>query len=312
MARRVDQGTGSRCVNVAGIVSEAADRWPGVPDTSQARGIIAMTVGAGLLTVSDAVTKHLTADYPVGQVICLRHAAAMLFILPYAWAVTGIGALKIVDVRGQLLRGLLFLSGATLLVISLRFLPLSFVTVVLFSSPLFVALVSAPVLGERVHRYQWIAIAVGFVGVLMVVRPGPRAAEWAAIVPVVAAFSNALRDTFTRRLSRTETSISILFWSGAMVALAALFTFPFGWEPVGLDGGMWFLAAGLSNAAAQFLVIEAFRHGTAALVAPFRYSALLWAMLIGFTVWGEVPDVWMAGGAVVLVCAGLYMLRGPR
>jgi len=276
------------------------------------RGILAMTVGIGLLTVSDAVTKHLTADYPVGQVICLRQVAALCFMLPYAWMVTGIGALKPVDVRGQLLRGFLFLAGATFLVISLRLLPLSYVTVVLFSSPLFVALVSAPVLGERVHRHQWIAITVGFVGVLLIVRPGSRAVEWAAAVPVVAALSNALRDTFTRRLSRTDTSISILFWSGVIVSVAGLFTLPLGWKPIGLDGAMWFVAAGLANAAAQFLVIEAFRLGAAALVAPFRYSGLLWAMLIGFAVWGEVPDVWMLAGGAIVVCAGLYMLRLTR
>jgi drug/metabolite transporter (DMT)-like permease len=130
-------------------------------------------------------------------------------------------------------------------------------------------------------------------------------------VPVVAALSNALRDTFTRRLSRTDTSISILFWSGVIVSLAGLFTLPFGWKPIGLDGAMWFVAAGLANAAAQFLVIEAFRLGAAALVAPFRYSGLLWAMLIGFAVWGEVPDVWMLAGGAIVVCAGLYMLGPP-
>jgi drug/metabolite transporter (DMT)-like permease len=282
---------------------------------SSVRGILAMLAGAGLLTLSDAATKHLTASYPLGQVLCLRQLAALLFVLPYAWIVTGTQALRIVDGRGQLLRGGLFLAGSIIVVVSLHHLPLSFVSVVLFSSPLFVAAISAPVLGERVYAYQWMAIAVGFFGVLLIVQPGTRGAEWIALLPVLGACLNALRDTFTRRLSRTDTSMSILFWSGVIVCIGGAFTLWFGWIPLDFQGGMWFLAAGLSNAAAHFMVIEAFRLGRAAVVAPFRYSGLLWAMLVGFLVWSEVPDVWMVTGAVIVVAAGVFMLRrsaGPR
>jgi drug/metabolite transporter (DMT)-like permease len=101
----------------------------------------------------------------------------------------------------------------------------------------------------------------------------------------------------------------MLLWSGVAVMLAGLCTLPFGWNPVDLKGAGWFLAAGLFNAAAHFLAIEAFRMGNAALVAPFRYTGLLWAMLIGFLIWREVPDAWMLAGAAVVVCAGSYMLR---
>ena len=276
---------------------------------SSVRGIFAMLAGAGLLTLSDAATKHLTENYPLGQVLCLRQLAALFFILPYAWIVTGTRALRIVDGRGQLVRGVLFLAGTIIVVVSLHHLPLSFVSVVLFSSPLFVAAISAPMLGERVYAYQWVAIAVGFVGVLLIVQPGTRGTEWIALLPVLGAFLNAVRDAFTRRLSQTDTSISILFWSGVVVCIGGAFTLPLGWKSIDANGGMWFLAAGLSNAAAQFLVIEAFRLGRAAVVAPFRYSGLLWAMLIGFLAWREVPDAWMVTGAVIVVGAGLFMLR---
>jgi drug/metabolite transporter (DMT)-like permease len=268
-----------------------------------------MLAGAGLLTLSDAATKHLTEEYPLGQVLCLRQFAALLFILPYAWAVTGTRALRIVDRGGQLLRGILFLAGSVIVVVSLHHLPLSFVSCVLFASPLFVAAVSAPILGERVYTYQWVAIAVGFFGVLLIVQPGTRGVAWIALVPVLGACLNAVRDAYTRRLSRTDTSMSILFWSGVLVCIGGLFTIPLGWKSIDANGGLWFLAAGLSNAAAHFFVIEAFRLGKAALVAPFRYSGLLWAMLIGFLVWGEVPDAWMLTGAAIVVCAGVYMLR---
>ena len=273
------------------------------------RGIAAMTVGAGLLTLNDAASKYLTEHYPVGQVLCLRQAAALLFMLPYAWAVTGFHALRPVNYGGQLLRGMLFVGSAAFTLTGLSLLPLSFVTIVLFSGPLFVALMSAPVLGERVSVHQWIAIAAGFAGVLLIVRPAGSGFAWVMLLPLCAAFINGVRDAFTRRLSRTDSSIAVLLWSGVTVVGAGLYTIPLGWTRVDGEGAAWFLAAGLLNAAAHFMAIEAFRLGNAAVVAPFRYTGLLWAMLLGFTIWREVPDAWMLAGAAVLVCAGIYMLR---
>lgn len=278
-------------------------------EPSVLRAVIAMVAGAGLLTLNDAVTKHLTGQYPIGQVICLRQLAAFLFIVPYAVSVTGLHALRVVDRGGQLMRALLFVAANGLIVWSLSLLPLSQVTVVLFSSPVFVALFSARLLRERVDARQWLAIGGGFLGVILIVRPGGVAFAWAALVPVLAAFTNGFRDAFTRRLSRTETSISVLFWSGLMVMAAGFLTSPLGWQGVDAAGAAWFLAAGLFNASAHFMVIEALRLGRAAIVAPFRYSGLLWAMLVGFLVWGEAPDAWMLAGAAVVVASGLYMIR---
>lgn len=278
-------------------------------EPSPLRGIGAMVAGAGLLTLNDAVSKHLTESYPIGQIICLRQAAAFLFILPYAMATTGTSALRVVNRGGQSLRALLFAAGTGVVLWSLSLLPLSFVIVVLFSSPIFVAMLSAPVLGERVDGRQWAAIAAGFIGVLVIVRPAGGGFEWAALLPVCAALTNGLRDTLTRRLSRTETSISVLFWSGVVVMAAGLFTIPFGWQAVDARGAAWFLAAGACNAAAHFMVIEALRLGRAAVVAPFRYSGLVWAMLVGFLVWNELPDLWMLAGAAIMIASGTYMIR---
>lgn len=278
-------------------------------NASSLRGIAVMTAGAGLLTLNDAASKYLTEYYPVGQVVCLRQAAAIAFMLPYAWAVTGIAALRPVNHGGQLLRGLLFVGSTGFTLTGLSLLPLSFVTIVLFSGPLFVALMSAPVLGERVGFHQWIAIGCGFLGVLIIVRPTGSAFAWAMLLPLGAAITNGFRDALTRRLSRTDSSIAVLLWSGVIVMIAGLLTLPFGWKPVDLHGAGWFLLAGFLNAAAHFVVIEAFRLGRAAVVAPFRYTGLLWAMLVGFIVWREVPDAWMLAGAAIVVCAGLYMLR---
>lgn len=282
-------------------------------EPSVLRGVLAMVAGAGLLTLNDAVSKHLAHSYPVGQVICLRQLAALAFVVPYVMSVAGSGALRAVDRTGQLLRAVLFAASAGLIVWSLSLLPISIVTVVLFSSPIFVALFSMPLLGERVDGRQWAAIAGGFLGVLLIIRPA-GGFTWVVLLPVLATLVNGLRDAFTRRLSRTETSVSILFWSGVAVALAGLLTLPLGWQPVDLAGAAWFLAAGLFNATAHFMVIEALRLGRAAVVAPFRYSGIVWAMLVGFLVWGETADAWMLAGAAIVVLSGVYMIRlvAPR
>ena len=184
---------------------------------STLRGILAMTAGAGLLVLNDAATKYLMEHYPIGQVMCLRQAAAFAFILPYAWATVGLRTLRIVNYRGQALRAALNTGGVIMVFYSLHLLPLTFVTAVLFSGPLWVALLSAPVLGERVHPYQWIAIAVGFAGMLLIVRPAGSDWGWIGVLPVLCAASNGLRDIVTRFVSRTDSSLSMLLWSGALI-----------------------------------------------------------------------------------------------
>jgi drug/metabolite transporter (DMT)-like permease len=273
------------------------------------KGIVMMVAGAALFTGNDAVSKYLVEMYPVGQVISLRQAATLIVIVPYVMLATGWGALRVTAWAGQLARGLLFTCSAALMVLGLSLLPLATVTAIIFSSPIFVALFSGPLLGERVSRTRWIAILIGFVGVLVAVRPVTGPFEWALLLPLAAAAVNALRDILTRHLSRTETSISILFWSTIIVMLAGFGTFPFGWEPVTAGAGAWFVLAGVFNAGAHFLMIEGLRFGAAAVIAPFRYTALIWAMLIGFFVWRDVPDVWIVLGGIIIITGGVYMLR---
>ncbi len=276
------------------------------------KGMLLMVVGVLLLTINDAVTKHLVLSYPVGQVICLRQAATLLVLVPYVMLATGWGALRVVNWPGQLMRGLLFIAGSVCIVWSLELLPLAMVITILFTIPIFVAVFSAPVLGERVGIHRWVAVIGGFAGVLIVMQPGAATFQWALLLPVAAAFINAFRDVLTRFLSRTETSVAILFWSNIILMAGAAASAPFGWEPVGMSAALWFVVAGVSNGAAHFFIIEALRAGEASAVAPVRYTALIWAALLGFVVWGEVPGLWLWAGAAVIVASSLYMIRAER
>lgn len=274
------------------------------------KGLAAAAGGILLLTLNDAVSKYLAESFPVGQVICLRQAATLLVIVPYVALATGRSALRVASWPGQLTRGLLFVAGASLMVLALSLLPLATVITIMFASPSFIAAFSLPLLAERVGVNRWIAILAGFAGVLIVVRPGTTSFEWALLIPVAGSLTNALRDIMTRRLSRTETSISILFWSAVVVTAASAVTALSGWRAVPMSAAAWFVAAGLLNTGAHFLLIEAYRLGEAALIAPVRYTALLWATLLGWLVWGQLPDAWVLAGAAVIVGSGLYMVRG--
>ncbi len=272
------------------------------------RGIVLMIVAVGLLTVNDGLAKYLTERYPVGQVLCLRHFAVMLVIAPYAAFVAGWSTLRARNWAGQGARGVLFIAGAGLMVLAVKLLPLATVTSLTMTAPIFVAALSVPFLGERVNAARWFAILGGFTGVLLIVRPGSAAFEWALLLALGAALANGVRDLVTRRLARTETSLSILFWSNVAVAIGGLATIASDWQPLDGTGLAWFLFAGVLNALAHFVAIEAMRSGEAALVAPFRYTALVWAVVVGFIVWGHLPDAWVIAGATVIAASGIAMI----
>ena len=152
----------------------------------------------------------------------------------------------------------------------------------------------------------------GFMGVLIIIRPGTEAMQWAAIFPLGSALAGALRDLITRSASATEHSNAVLATSTAAAALAGLVTLPFGWEPIALkDLGVMALS-GVLLGSAHFLMIESFRYGEAGLVVPFKYLNLMFAVLVGFLVWGDLPDAWTWVGSAVLVTSGLYILHRER
>jgi drug/metabolite transporter (DMT)-like permease len=273
------------------------------------KGIATMVFGVALLTANDAVTKYLTQSHPVGQVICLRQAATLLVIVPYVMAVTGWGALRVVSWGGQFTRGMLFVANAALIVWAFSLLPLATVITIMFASPIITAAISTPMLAERVGRARWIAILCGFAGVLVVLRPGAEGFEWALLIAVGASVANSLRDVVTRLLSRTETSIAILFWSTVIVMLAGALSAPFGWNPVSGEAALWFVVAGVFNASAHFLLIVALRLGEATVVTPVRYTSLIWATMLGYAVWGELPDGWVVAGSALIIASGLLMLQ---
>ena len=280
--------------------------------SNAANGVCIMILGAGVLSMNDAATKYLAETYPMGQVLGLRQSVALLVILAYVWWSGSWEKLRINHRSGQAWRAAVHCGSAVLIIWALTLLPIATVTAIVFSSPLVVLIFSMRFLGEGVSWQRWIAVIIGFTGVLVIVRPGGVSFEWALLVAVSAAIVSGFRDLLTRRLSRTDTSISMLFWASALLITLSLLTIPFGWHPLTLGGSFWLIINGLLNAGAHFLMIEALRLGDAALVSPFRYSAILWAILTGFIVWNQLPDTFTVVGAAMLIISGILISRPSR
>lgn len=277
------------------------------------KGIAAMITGMAFLTLSDAVSKHLTQTYPIGQVICIRQLASLLFVAVFVGRRGGrVASLRPKNVRVQILRGLAFVCSSYTIVLSLSLLPLPTVTAITFAGPIMIALMSAPLLGERVAPAVWAATVLGFVGMLVIIRPGSADFTWALLIPVAAALASSLRDILARILARTDDSIAILLWSSVIVALATVPTAFWGWEVVSAPVWGLFLLAGLVNFCAHLLIIESYRLGRAAVIAPFKYTSLLWSAILGFFIWGDVPSGWVWVGSAILVASGLWILRMQR
>lgn len=276
------------------------------------RGVLCM-IGAGLfLTLNDAVLKWLTGDYPVGQIMFLRGLFVFLPISLLVWHAGGLRSLRVRRVTPHLLRGGLMIAGTFLFINGLRHLPFADAISITFAGPLFVTALAAPLLGEVIRWRRWLAVGIGFAGVLIIIRPTSEVAQWAAIFPLAASMTGALRDILTRKMAQHDSSISVMFYSTIAVTLAGGTTFIGGWQPVAWQDLGLLLLCGTLLGCAHFLMIESFRLAEAALVVPFKYVSMVWAVLLGLVVWGDIPDGWTFLGTAVVIGSGLYILHRER
>ena len=285
-------------------MSDSPSAASGVP-----RSILLMTAGCALLTVNDSIMKSLTVGYPTGETIFVR---GLFVAIPIALLVVrggGLHALRVTNLRGQLLRAALLAGSMFLFVTSLGFLPLADAIALTFAGPLILTAVAPWALGERVGWRRRCAVAVGFAGVLIMLAPGGEGLRWAALLPLGTALFEAARDIVTRRLVATESSLSLTACSLGFVTLCALATAGHGWRPMSVGDAGLLAMAGCCVSVAFILMTDAFRHAEASLVAPFRYSSVLWAMLIGAIAFGDRPSPAMLAGACLVVGSGLYILH---
>ncbi len=290
------------------------------------RGIGFILVGASVFPVQDVVIKGLSGDYPVLEIVLVRSLVALGLFGWLVWWERDSAAFSIQRPWLHAARGSLGLLSFTTYYMALAALPLATVTAVAFAAPLFVTALSALVLGEPVDGRRWRAVLVGFVGVLVVLRPGVAAFEPAALLAVLSALCYAVSQTMTRHLGRTHSGATIVLTATLVAAVVAgvggllaggggrgaglhpsLAFLVRGWvlPPWGALGRM--MLCGLIAAVGIYCLTQAYRLAPAGTVAPFEYVMIGWAVLWGYVFWGDVPGRLTALGVAMTVGAGLYV-----
>lgn len=276
------------------------------------RGIAAMLLACAFFACMDAMLKTLAGHYPPLQVMALRGFTALPLVCLYiAWRreVGGVFNRKL-RWRLHLLRAVLNMTMLVLFVHGLKTLGLVEAYTLTFIAPLLMVLIAVPMLGESILPRHWVAIGLGFTGVVIALRPEQGAfLSTGAVAILVAAVCYALSNMLGRLISRTEPSAALVFWTTIGLAVGGGLLSAPQWVPI-QPQHTWVLAGlAISGFLGQLAIAEAFRHGQAAAIAPFEYSALAWALLIDWLFWQAAPDAWTLGGGALIIASGLWLAR---
>jgi len=269
-----------------------------------------MLTGVAAFAIMDASLKWLTAFYPSAQVAALRGLAALPVV--FAWALYAGGAGQLMRIRWplHLIRGVLAVFMMLSFTFALKELSLAKAYALFFVAPLLIAVFSIFMLGERVQRTQWVAILVGFAGVMIVLRPGAVGFGLLGTIAVLGtAFCYALSSVLVKIIGRTDSTQSMIFWMTCMLSIGATLIALSDWQPIERQHFALIGTIAITGAIGQWGITEAFKRAPAASVAPLEYSGLAWVILIDLFVWSVKPEWQTLAGAAVIIGSGLYLLR---
>jgi len=300
-------------------------------NTATRRGILALTLGIAIFSVQDVILKQLSGDYPLYQAMLLRSLAALPFHIAIVWWFDG--RLSTITTPGwfrMLARGLLNFTAYTSYYLGLAYMPMADTVALFFTCPLFITLTAALFLKERVGLLTALAVAMGFAGVILIVKPEGGNVELAALLPIFGAVCYAISMVIARSMGRVETAAAMAFWGNVCfllgaLALTAIFAsgqfagashpsiafLTRGWMTPSL-GDFWLMAGcGLISAIGITLLTYAYQTAPAAGIAPFEYSFMFWGVLWGWVFWGNLPDLLAWLGIAVIIGAGLLVSTQP-
>jgi len=288
------------------------------------KGIGFKLISALLFAAMSALVRQLGDVSPVGQMVFFRSAFAILpVVVIYAFRGELSSAVYTSRPLGQLGRGLLSVCGMFSNFAALTMLPLADATAISFASPLITVVLAAIILKERVRIYRWSAVLVGFMGVIVMLIPhmdfgryamtgATAAATIGSMLTVLSAFCNAGTVIQTRRLTQSETTSSIVFYFSLVCAIAGALTLPFEWHEPTAAELIKLIMLGILGGLAHIFLTESYRHASASVVAPFDYTSMIWALLLGYWVFGELPDTLVYVGAAIVTGAGLFVIWRER
>ncbi|MGI9301768.1 MAG: DMT family transporter [Gammaproteobacteria bacterium] len=273
-------------------------------------GIAFVLMAVFILTGQDAIIKWLVRDYPLLQIMFIRSVFMIVPAFALLHAKGNLAALKTKRPGGHLLRLVFHFFGFLGFFFALSRMPLAETMALGMTAPLFITLFSGLLLGETVRWRRWLAIFAGFAGVLIIMQPGGGPLDTLGVGAVmIFAVCYALWTIQTRHLSSTETSDVIVFFGAAGFMIVTGFFMPFVWvEPTAFGLGLLMLL-GLIATAGHYCLAQAYRHAPAHVIAPFEYTGLIWAIILGFIVFGDLPSAWMIPGAALVIGSGLYIFQ---
>jgi drug/metabolite transporter (DMT)-like permease len=276
------------------------------------RGIALILASTVFLGASDVTAKYLSATLPSIEIAWIRFLVFALIMSPAMLPGSPLYALRTRRPGLQVMRGVALLASSLFFISGLRFLPIAEASATGFVSPLFVTALSIVFLGERVGVRRWLATAVGLIGVLIILRPGTAAFHPAAFFPIVSALAWACTLIMTRMMSGRELAITTMTYSSIAGVCILSVLVPFVWVAPSWHDVLFGIFIGVASTAGQWIVVLAFRYADASVLAPFSYTQLLWVSILGFVIFGEVPDIWTVTGAVFIVASGLYTAHRER
>jgi drug/metabolite transporter (DMT)-like permease len=272
------------------------------------RGILCMIVATILFAVMHALAKWQVGTYPVGEVMFFRSFFSLIVCAAVLLPIAGLGVLATKRVGAHVARGLSQSVSQTFSVIAFSLMPLAGAIAINFSAPLWAALLSIIWLKERAGPVRWSVLLTGFCGVLIVANPGADAIQIGALFALGNAIMYGSVTVAVRGMTATESTSTLMMWQMLTVAVFHSFLLPFGFQwPTNLDLAL-FVASGITNVAAQYFWTLALRLGPAPAISPFYYLTLVWAVVIGYLAWGDIPTVPLLVGSAIVVVSGLLLL----
>jgi drug/metabolite transporter (DMT)-like permease len=275
------------------------------------RGAAFMTLAVLFMVGIDSSANALVDRYPIHQVIFFRGAGALVPIAVMVAVWGGLKSLRVTSWTPHILRAVFSIAAMVAFFLALRFMTLADTTAIAMAAPLFITVLAIPILGETIGPYRWGAVCVGFVGVLVMLRPSPEGlADPVALLPLAAAFSYGMVQVVTRKYAAGETTQAYTAITSALVtAFVGAWCLFQPWVPLRWEDAPWIVGIGLSGTVMTVFLIMAYRAAEASFVSIFDYTILFWAILVGWLLFDEVPDPVTMGGAAIVIASGVFIVH---
>lgn len=283
-------------------------RTPSLSDRTVLNGILALVIATLFFAIQDAITKKLTDSLSAPQIALVRFFFFSLFALIYAHRTIGVlPAFRSKNLSLQIVRGLLISTEVCIFIIAIGNLGLAEIHTLIACFPLIATALSPWILGERIGWRRWAAVLMGFAGTLIILRPGLAEVNPYVLVALLCAAMFALYNLLTRKVARIDPFQTSLVYFGLTGLIVCLFVAPFFWQPISSDDIFWLLIISATTVISHILLIKALELAPAVVLQPFNYLVLVWAIAIGFIVFGETLDVYSIAGGLIVVLSGLFI-----